>query len=90
MDSGPWSYENNLLMWKRIGKSNVPQQVTLNVDAFWIQVHNLPIGFMSYQVAIIIGTYIGKYVEADPNNFISFYINYLRVRVEIDVTMPLK
>ena len=38
MNSVPWSYENNLLVLKRIGNGDVPQQVPLNVAAFWIQV----------------------------------------------------
>ena len=41
-------------------------------------------------MAIIIGNYFGMCVEADPNNFKSFYKNNLLVRVEIDVNMLLK
>ena len=45
---------------------------------------------MSEKVGKEIGNFIGKFVEADANNFSGIWHNYMRIRVAIDVRSPLK
>lgn len=45
---------------------------------------------MSQRVVKDIGNYIGDYIEADANNFIGVWREYLRVRVSIPLDKPLK
>ncbi|KAL8104293.1 hypothetical protein AgCh_028496 [Apium graveolens] len=45
---------------------------------------------MSQRVVKDVGNYIGKFIESDDNNFVGVWREYLRVRVTIDLNMPLK
>ncbi|XP_058733828.1 uncharacterized protein At4g02000-like [Vicia villosa] len=65
---------------------NIP---LFHVD-FWVQVHNLPAGFMSEKVGKNMANFIGNFVEYDKNNNSSLWRQYMRLRVKIDVRNPLK
>jgi hypothetical protein len=56
----------------------------------WVQVHDLPTGLMKEKVGILLANYIGKFVEYDKNNNTSFWRQYMRLQVRIDVRQPLK
>lgn len=45
---------------------------------------------MSEKIAELIGKYVGQYVKTDPNNFSGGRKSFMRIRVLIDVRMPLK
>ena len=57
---------------------------------FWVQVHDLPCGFMSEKVVIQVGNYIGTFKEGDPNNFGGHWKSYMLIRVSFDSRKPLK
>jgi 14-3-3 protein epsilon len=57
---------------------------------FWVQIHNLPAGFMKETVGVKLGNYIGTFMEYDKNNNSSFWRQHMRVRVKVDVRQPLK
>lgn len=67
-----------------------PTQISLFSTEFWIQVHDLPCGFMSEKIGKEIGNFIGSYVEADANNYGGIWRNFMRIRVAVDVRRPLK
>jgi hypothetical protein len=56
----------------------------------WVQVHDLPMGFMREKVGIKLADYIGTFVEYDKNNNSSFWRQHMRIRVKVDVRKPLK
>ncbi|GAU10318.1 hypothetical protein TSUD_418940, partial [Trifolium subterraneum] len=56
----------------------------------WVQVHNLPMGLMKEKVGKALANYIGTFVEYDKNNNSSFWRQYMRIRVRVDVRQPLK
>jgi 14-3-3 protein epsilon len=47
-------------------------------------------GFMKEKVGTKLANYIGVLLEYDKNNNLSFWRQYMRIRVKIDVRMPLK
>lgn len=55
-----------------------------------MQIHDLRAGFMSERVSKEVGNYIGNYVESCPKNFVEVWREYMRVRVNIDLSKPLK
>ena len=67
-----------------------PSQISLHSADFWIQVYDLPCGFIAEKVGKEIGNFIGSYVEADANNFGGVWRNFMRIKVSIDVRKPLK
>lgn len=90
LNGGPWSFDNYMLVLTSMQIGDVPSEIPLNHITMWVQVHDLPIGFMSQIVAQHLGNFIGQYVEYDPNNDKGGWRSYMRVRVRVDVRNPLK
>lgn len=47
MSNGPWSFHNAILVTSIIPKGGDPTKVPLNEVEFWIQIYDLPSGYMS-------------------------------------------
>ncbi|CAH9119202.1 unnamed protein product [Cuscuta europaea] len=47
VEEGPWSFEQNLVVIKRLGRTEKPLKVPLDHADFWVQVHNLPLSYMT-------------------------------------------
>lgn len=58
--------------------------------AIWVQVHDLPIGFMSKVVGNHLGNFIGEFLEYDEKNNTGVWRAFMRIRVKIGVRVPLK
>lgn len=56
----------------------------------WLQVYDLPIAFRSEKVCATIGNFAGTYIESDPQNFDGSCKDFIRIRIQFDVRMPLK
>lgn len=63
-----------------------PQEVALSHVDIWVQVYDLPIGFMSERVAVDIGCY----VKVDAKNFSGSWCAYMCIPVSINISKPLK
>ena len=88
--NGPWTFDQKLLVFSRLEIGMDPQQVQLNHADFWVQVYDLPVGFMSKRVAVDIGNFIGNFVETYPNNFMGVWRSYMCIRVSMDISKPLR
>jgi 14-3-3 protein epsilon len=90
INGGPWTFDNNMLLLERVQLGRQIEQIPLFHTTLWVQVHNLPMGLMKERVGIGLANYIGSFVEYDKNNNSSFWRQYMRIRVKIDVRKPLK
>ncbi|CAN0874901.1 hypothetical protein LINGRAHAP2_LOCUS10518 [Linum grandiflorum] len=54
------------------------------------EVHNLPFGYFSEQVGRALGDFVGRYSEYDEKNAIAYPDAYMRIRVILDVRVPLR
>lgn len=90
LSGGPWSFDNHLLIIHKMKTGDIPMHVPLFFVDFWVQVYNLPIGFMSENVGRLLGNFVGKFIEYDANNNSSIWRTYMRLRVNLDVRQPLK
>lgn len=90
MDDGPWSYEQSLLLLRRLSPEEDPETVNITHTEFWVQIHGLPNGFKSDSVLQAIGNFIGILVKTDDRNFDGSLRVFFRIRVSIDVSKPLK
>lgn len=66
------------------------EEVSLYQVPFWLQVHNLKPGFMSEKVGKIIRGWLGAFLKYDQSNNSLSWRKYMRIRVFIDVRIPLK
>uniref|UniRef100_A0A803NFE8 Uncharacterized protein n=1 Tax=Cannabis sativa TaxID=3483 RepID=A0A803NFE8_CANSA len=90
IEGSPWTFDRIQFVFKRLRSGENPRSVVLNSLDFWVQLHGMSTEFMSQRVVRDIANYIGSFVEADPNNFMGIWRDYLRVRVTIRVDRPLK
>jgi 14-3-3 protein epsilon len=90
LNGGPWTFDNNMLILERVQLGMQIEQIPLTHVNMWVQVHDLPMGFMKEQVGTKLANYIGNFLEYDKNNNSSFWRQYMRIRVKIDVRSPLK
>lgn len=89
LKQGPWSFDKHLLILCVIPDGVAPNEVPLFQIPFWVQVHNIPNGFMSEAVGKHVGNTIGSFLEYDPKNTSEFWCLFMRVRVLLDVRKPL-
>lgn len=89
-NGGPWSFDNYMLVLGRLHAGQRPSQVDLNHLCIWVQIHDLPAGFMTQDIGQHLGNFIGEFLEYDPNNNAGFWRSYMRIRVRVDVRKPLR
>ncbi|XVF76242.1 hypothetical protein PTKIN_Ptkin13bG0250500 [Pterospermum kingtungense] len=82
LEGGPWSLDNHLLVVHQLQPGDVPTMVPL--------VHKLPIGYMFAYSGKQLGDFVGKIVEYDSNNNSGLWHSFMRIRVSVDVRLPLK
>jgi hypothetical protein len=57
-----------MLAPKKVSHDEDHIAVPLNTVEMWIQVNNLPYGFMCKSIGELIGSYIGTFLEYDEEN----------------------
>ncbi|KAJ4706539.1 Zinc CCHC-type-like protein [Melia azedarach] len=88
--TGPWCFDKNLIvLTEPTGIEDLAQQSFTHVS-FWIQIHNLPIMCMNRDVGTMLGQMIGEIEEVESRQTKACLGKYMRVRVKIDITKPLK
>ncbi|MBA0670187.1 hypothetical protein Goklo_029199 [Gossypium klotzschianum] len=86
-DSDPVSEEEILSLLKG---GEDPLRVPLITSPFWVQVHGVPIGFYSENLAMQLGNFIGNFQDYDGSSLGKENINFMRIRVQVDIQRPLK
>lgn len=56
----------------------------------WIQIHDLPVGFMFEAVGKQLEKIFGEFLKYDPKNSNSIWWEYMTIRIRIDVSRSLK
>nr|KYP68844.1 Uncharacterized protein At4g02000 family [Cajanus cajan] len=90
LDNGPWNFENNILIVSKIFEGDIPKDTPLNHIDVWVQVHNLPVGFMSQSIGVHLGNSLGKFLEYDSKHNTSLWKSYMRIHIKIDIRSPLQ
>ena len=88
LSSEPWSFNKNLVVLERYERQTPLDDLKFDKVTFWVQVHNIPIGYRSKSVAEDICEAIGR-VDRSTKASGSKGGNYVRVRVTMDVYQPL-
>jgi hypothetical protein len=87
---GSWLYDNHMLVLRKLAFGEDPETVPLDTADIWVQVHQLPFGFMNEQIGLLIGSHIGRSIKYDDTNNYSPWRKYMRLRVAINTQEPLK
>ncbi|MBA0755563.1 hypothetical protein Gogos_020255 [Gossypium gossypioides] len=86
----PWTFNNHLLILSKLKRGEGPLKIPLVYVPFWEQIYDVPIGLFSESLAMLLGNFIGVFLEYDGSNLGKENRNYIRVRVQIDVRKPLR
>ena len=86
----PWTFNNHLLVLHKLQKGEDPLKVSLIYSPLWVQLYNVPIGFISKNLAIQMGNFIGEFMEYDGSSLGKESRNFMRIKVKIDIRHPLK
>ena len=89
-DKGPWSFDNHLLVVRRREKGMTAQNITFPVVSLWVQVWGVPFELFNEEAVRDIGGGIGIVIVVDDKPFSLEQARFLRIRVEIPLTQPLR
>ncbi|KAL8088288.1 hypothetical protein AgCh_038171 [Apium graveolens] len=67
-----------------------PVKVPLWHLSFWIQIYDLPSGFINESVGRQLGNFFGEFLQYDEKNDASIWREFMRLKIRIDVRKPLK
>jgi hypothetical protein len=90
LKKGPWYFDNNLLILDILPENTPPQSIPLISIPFWVQISDIPAGFMAEKVGKDLGNFIEDFLEYDAKNSANHLRSHMRIRVLLDVTNPLK
>ncbi|KAL5753227.1 hypothetical protein ACOSQ2_023734 [Xanthoceras sorbifolium] len=87
---GPWNFDNALLVLQIPSGYGDFSEMSFQWSDFWIQIHNAPLICMTKNIGLMLGERIGKVKDIDVGASGDCFGKFLRVKVSIDVTKPLK
>ncbi|KAK5832853.1 hypothetical protein PVK06_016656 [Gossypium arboreum] len=90
LKGSPWTFNNHLLLLHALKWGEDPLKVPLVLSPFWVQIHDVPVGFFYEALAKKLSDFIGTFMEYDGANMGKGYQNFLRVKIQLDVRYPLK
>uniref|UniRef100_A0ACD5ZFZ3 Uncharacterized protein n=1 Tax=Avena sativa TaxID=4498 RepID=A0ACD5ZFZ3_AVESA len=90
VDEGPWMFNKSLLVVEEFDPRRSLGEYEFNSIPIWIRIFNLPLGMMNRDTCEEIGNEVGKYMEADVEENGTAMGRYLRVKVRINITKPLR
>jgi len=88
--SGPWNFDNNLLLLCRWRKGLTTKNIRFSHSPFWVQIWGLPFENMTEAIGKDIGSKIGRVLEVDKRAMLADQAKFLRIRVEVQIDKPLR
>lgn len=90
LKGGPWSFDNAMVALEKVEKGQNPASVKPCFLNIWIQLYNLPVGYMVETVGKQLGNFFGEFLEYDTKNSTPIWRECMRVRIRLDVRKPIK
>ncbi|MBA0600360.1 hypothetical protein Gorai_006548, partial [Gossypium raimondii] len=72
------------------GKGKGMDSYEFRLVPFWVRIYNIPIKLMDRQTALDVGNAIGVLVAIDGNDRFGGWIEFIRIKVKIDIEKPLR
>ncbi|KAL5752884.1 hypothetical protein ACOSQ2_023391 [Xanthoceras sorbifolium] len=86
---GPWHFDKSLIVLEEPMGAGEILKMKFQKSEFWVQIYNIPLMCMNKKVTKMLAETIGEVVEV-PLEPKDYWGKFIRVKVRIDVTQPLK
>ena len=84
----PWSFDKHLVMLQRYNSDTLVRDLVFKTTLFWVQVHVIPMRFMTRAVTKEICDTIGE-DQKSTRAVDEVGRHFIRVRVLVDISLPL-
>lgn len=68
LEGGPWSFEQNMLVYSRVNGVEEAQNVDLSEMDIWVQIYDIPTGMVTENILKSVEMYIEKFVKVDATS----------------------
>ena len=84
----PWSFDKRLVIMQKYDKSRAVEELKFERTFFWMQVHGRPYKYLNVKAAEKICEVVDQVIQSD-NPAETEGGNFMRLRIRLDVTLPL-
>ncbi|XP_075654803.1 uncharacterized protein At4g02000-like [Castanea sativa] len=88
MASKPWSFDRHMVVLQKLDSAVPVHDMAFNTVSLWVQVHNIPVTFLSRGVAEDLCDAMGT-VDCNSSDAEVDRGSFFRVRVQVDISLPL-
>ncbi|XP_030936432.1 uncharacterized protein LOC115961627 [Quercus lobata] len=88
LSSEPWSFDKHLVVMQRYDHEQPFQDIKFEKTTFWVQVHGLPMKYMTVAAAKKVYRVVGDVISQSEQKLYDGG-QFIQVKVIVDVTMPL-
>lgn len=81
LNGGSWSFDNVMLIIDIIPQGEEPLKVSLRHLNIWIQIHDLPTGFMSEIMGKQLGDFFSEFLLYDHKNNTNIWRECMRIQI---------
>ncbi|KAM0858894.1 hypothetical protein ACQ4PT_047568 [Festuca glaucescens] len=87
--NGPWDFNGNLIVMESFKPNKTIDEYEFKTIPIWVRAYGIPMGMMDLDTGKLIGDQIGEFLDADLDEDGSAMGEYLRIKIRMDITVPL-
>ena len=88
LEGEPWMFDKHLVVMNRYENKSTLQDIKFEKTKLWVQLHGIPIKYMTIEAARKIGCVLGEvFAPTNPKLFDGGH--FIRIQVSIDLSLPL-
>uniref|UniRef100_A0A803QR77 DUF4283 domain-containing protein n=1 Tax=Cannabis sativa TaxID=3483 RepID=A0A803QR77_CANSA len=90
IEGQPWHFDHCLMVFANPEGLDLFQSDQLRFVPFWMQIHYIPFGFRSPNLASFVVDDVGDLIEINKTTLLEIFGPFLRIRVLLDVSKPIR